>query len=363
MGTVGIATIRPTGIYSGYDPPLPAGQWSLVGAGSYLAAFNDNSDGSYAHHTGSTNLSFGTVVTFSGAFVNPSTLISVDSVQAKARIRLTYIGGGFQDPNYDTMVVQFGNNLPGLNPTQYPLRGRKTTYGLTTEATVPQSRYGGGSFSQSEINGLLVLLTSESAQWAAPQNDVDIMDAWIEVTYTYNAPPGTPTGLQVTSPVTTTTPTFQAVVPDDGTAKARFEVYDNAGTTLLGTVDSSFVTGNTAASATYGSALPVGQYKVRAQTIDDIAQASGWTSMLSFQINTAVTKDSTYLWNVASPTVPVSKDQTLRWNVAENNAKQQTLLWTVYQAVIVDSRLLWNVKTAWAPVPETPSTWTEVPEG
>lgn len=191
---------------------------------------------------------------------------------------------------------------------------------------------------------------------------------WAGDTFTVNAPPAVPANLVRTGSVTDATPNFSADLTGYAgiqvQTKVRFELYQNDGVTLIGAIDSSYITGAGTVSAEYGTTLALGTYKVRAQAIETGGQSSAWTSLVTFQVNVGVTKDLGLVWNVASPTVAVFKDLNLKWNVVELKAKQLTLLWTVYAAVTKDLTLNWNVATAWGEVSETENTiWTEVPEG
>lgn len=176
----------------------------------------------------------------------------------------------------------------------------------------------------------------------------------------------------VTSGVTVTTPSFQALIRDwDGgqQIKARFEVYDNAGTTLIGSVDSSFYTapivnGTVMATATYGSSLPVGQYKLRVKAIDSDGLESAVTSFVDFQVNVAVTDDLGLVFNVADSAVPVSKDLGLVWDVRQNNVKDLSVPWTTFEQSLKNLALFWGVDTAWIHVDDDigGTIWVEAVE-
>jgi hypothetical protein len=346
MTTLVTQILRPNALRETY------GSWSVVGAGSDVAANNDANDGTY----------------------NQADL-NVQSAYKRFELSSVALPAGFTPKQIGFSIrVQHITGAVNNNGFYAALRRSDDVDILGSPSPLTVYDYQGiyqwdsgmynYSFTQGIVDGLYIHVAALFSSLFNAGDKARVMDVWATITYEYNAAPGTPTGLAVTSAVTTTSPTFQATVPDDGTAKARFEIYQNDGVTLVGTVDSSFVTGNTVASATYGAALPVGQYKVRAQTIDDVSQTSGWTSLVSFQILTSVNKDANFLWNVADPTTPVSKDLNLLWNVQVNNQKELTALWNTYQAVIKDLTMLWKVSTAWTDVPDDAGTiWSEVEEG
>jgi hypothetical protein len=112
-----------------------------------------------------------------------------------------------------------------------------------------------------------------------------------------NVAPNTPTVLQVNTATSDTTPNFSARISDIDTRfggaqpiKARFEVYENDGVTLVGTVDSITYTTYDAgqqyrtANADYPTPLIPRTYKVRVQTVDDEPLTSAFTSLVSFDI-------------------------------------------------------------------------------
>jgi hypothetical protein len=284
-------------------------------------------------------------------------------------------------PSYPYYGAQVGNptvtNPTGLSETIQTVQSKpiaflvKRTIYSSTNVTAGWTLRGGAGQSSPDAGYSIGLYDAAELQSGSTGNVVDTFGTGnaasvgkIELLKP-NVPPSTPTGLQETSPNTSTTPTFSAVVtdPDGNQVKARFEIYQNDGTTLIGTVDSGFAASGSTLSATYSSALPVGTYKVRAQGIDDSASGGTWTSLLTFTVVTTVNKDSIYLWNVADPTTPRSKDSILIWNVVENKAKQLGLIWIVYQRVVNDLSLKWNIGTPWTKVTEDATTWTGVPEG
>lgn len=191
-----------------------------------------------------------------------------------------------------------------------------------------------------------------------PSRDSDIF------TVTHNVAPGVPTavGRDPSNDSTDTTPLLTATITDANTGqqiKARFQIYQNDGTTLVGTVDSAFRTGNGVVTAEYSSALPVGEYKVQAKTIDDTALESAYSSQVPFQVTSLVTKDLNVLWNTL---LLVNDDLTIYWNVARNGEKDLTLLWNTLLEVNKDLEILWNAYPYWENVPyeETSPTWGEV---
>lgn len=179
-----------------------------------------------------------------------------------------------------------------------------------------------------------------------------------------NVAPNTPTNLQRTGGVgTDTTPSFSADISDPNSTqaiKARFEIYQSDGVTLVGSVDSTLTAGSHTATAEYSSTLPVGTYKVQAKTIDDLGLESAYTAQVTFYVTTAVQKDLTLLWNVRQN---ISIDLTLLWNVHQSNTKDLTLLWNVRILVTKDLTIRWNAYPHWEDVPyeSTTPTWEEVP--
>lgn len=188
---------------------------------------------------------------------------------------------------------------------------------------------------------------------------------------TVNALPDVPTGLARTGgDVTDTSPNFSAnlaaYIGYQVQTKVRYEIWNadasDVATTLVGSVDSSYVTSGGAAPAEYIATLPVGRYTVRAQAIEVGGQTSGWSAYVPFQVNVAVSKDLTLLWNAAASLATTTKDLSLLWNVIENNGKQLTLLWTTFVDVTKDITFLWNDNTSWVHVDEGSNTWTQVTE-
>lgn len=178
-----------------------------------------------------------------------------------------------------------------------------------------------------------------------------------------NATPNVPTNLQVTSDTLDTTPVFSADVSDpDSTQsiKARFTIYQSDGTTVVGTVDSTFTAGAHTAVKEYASALPVGNYKVAAATVDDANAISSQTAQLDFAIKQAVETDEQFIWDVDAL---IAVDLQASWNVLVSNQKDLTLSWNVTEQAEVSLGLEWSIYPAWIevdPDPESPVIWEEV---
>lgn len=174
---------------------------------------------------------------------------------------------------------------------------------------------------------------------------------------TTNSVPDTPTNLTKSLPNTDTSPVFTADVSDTDSLqaiKARFTLYESDGTTLIGSVDSSLIAGPHNATAEYSSALPVGTYKVKATTIDDLGAESSATSQITFYITTNVTIDNTLLWSVKQN---ITDDITLVWSINLNGEKDLTLIWEVkVGSEPKDIQLLWNVSPVWEEVSYDSST-------
>lgn len=179
-----------------------------------------------------------------------------------------------------------------------------------------------------------------------------------------NVPPNVPINLVQSSATTDTTPQFTCDISDPNATqniKARFKLYQNDGTTLIGTVDSALRTGAGSVSAEYTSALPVGTYKVKASTIDALGSESADTAFVTFYVRTAVTDDIVALWDVRHS---IAEDLVLSWNVNISNQKDLALLWNTFANVAPeDLTLLWRTHTYWTPVDDTveSTTWVEVP--
>lgn len=182
-----------------------------------------------------------------------------------------------------------------------------------------------------------------------------------------NVAPNIPTALQRTDVSnTTTTPSFSAAMSDPNVGqnvKVRFEIWNRARSVQTGSVDSGFSAAPATVTATYSSALPVGQYSLRAFAIDDAALQSGYTAWVDFDVTQYVTKDRTYLWNTRQYS---THDATILWNTLANNAKDLTLVWGVrINASPKDLTLLWKVDPVWTkvnPDDDSPAQpWTLVP--
>lgn len=178
---------------------------------------------------------------------------------------------------------------------------------------------------------------------------------------TLNVNPDIPTNLQRAGIQTDTTPSFSADISDLNTSqqiKARFEIYQSDGTTLIATIDSAFRTGAGTVSAEYGTALPVGTYKVKAKTIDDLGLESGYTSLLTFKVTASVQKDLSLFWNIREAGI---KTISLLWNILENSAKNLTMLWRTKELSEIKSLTLkWNTNPPWEEVTENDTDWEEV---
>lgn len=176
-----------------------------------------------------------------------------------------------------------------------------------------------------------------------------------------NISPNTPINVQRVGPGTDITPNFSADISDpDSTQqiKARFELYQNDGVTVIGTVDSVFRTGAGTATAEYATGLPIGQYKVRAKTIDDQGLESAWTAFVNFNVAFDVQQESTYLWNTQ---VFVSDDSSYLWDLQANNIVEGKFRWSVQQLTPEkDVRIRWKMKTVWVPVDDVAGTWRRV---
>lgn len=177
---------------------------------------------------------------------------------------------------------------------------------------------------------------------------------------TLNVAPDTPTALTRTGAETDTTPNLSLSVTDPNTGdqiKGRFEIQTAAGA-AVGTIDSSFRTGDGTVTAEYGSTLSPGNYRVRATALDDDGAQSAATDWVYFDVTVAVSPLSlNLLWNVRGN---YSKDLSLLWDVAVNGQKDLSMLWNVREYVSLDLELLWSQKTPWTRVQNDESTWERV---
>lgn len=158
------------------------------------------------------------------------------------------------------------------------------------------------------------------------------------------------------------TPRLSALVGDPvNQTKARFSIYQSDGTTLVGTVDGPYVSGNGISSVSYGTALPVGTYKLSAIAMDSAGGSSAPVPiMLTFVVTAIVTKNLGLVYNVASPLTIVQKNLTVMYDTVENKAKQLVIKYDTNIGLVKDLTLLWNIKTPWQRVPELATAWTRV---
>lgn len=350
-----IATLRPNTVIANPNNGFSGG-WTYDATATFIdtstvGKLADNSDSTSASNSGANG--FGTLVLGMSTFSLPAGAV-IQSVTPRIRDADSTNNPGGNPYNY--YGIQQNDGAGAIGNSSHAVAAGPANYVGTVHTVRPSD---GGAWTQADIDVLSWFANLPSWHSTA---QITIYEAYIDVIYT----PAPPSNLQRTSLSTVTTPSFSAdLLESSGNqVKARYELYQNDGVTLIGTIDSAYITSNGTVSATYGSALPVGNYKVRAQTIDSSGYASAWTALTSFQINTAVTKDQTFLWDVATPTTPVSKDSTYLWNVDELKAKQFGLVWTVYSQALKDLTLLWNVNTPWVKVIDDVGTvWTGVPEG
>lgn len=181
-------------------------------------------------------------------------------------------------------------------------------------------------------------------------------------TITHNVAPGVPTNVGRQTPYTDTTPVLTADLNDNNTGqsvKARFELYQSDGTTLIATIDSGFVTAPATATAEYTTALPVGTYKVRAKGIDDLAAESAYSALTTIYVTQEASEDLILKWNVRALAI---EDLILIWNVIRAGEKDLALIWNTKLEVSEDLVLKWNTKTPWRTVDldDDATTWTEV---
>jgi hypothetical protein len=262
-------------------------------------------------------------------------------------------GGTFAIDSNTGDAYFFGTHYPTWNDIHYTKWTRSgTSYGTAVRTDEPGNNANAFTF---------VWFSGSTLRWVYTAGN----NSPYQIKYdqlTLNVAPSIPTNLARISDATDTTPLFSADISDPNTGqqiKARFEIQTLAGA-AVGTVDSAFRSGAGNVTAEYSSALAVGQYKVRAQTIDDLGLVSAQTAFVNFDVTQTVTKDETLKWDVRQY---VFKDVSLLWDVLTNNSKELTLLWNVYQSVAPkDITLLWSVEPVWVDVPyETVSpTWQEV---
>jgi hypothetical protein len=178
-----------------------------------------------------------------------------------------------------------------------------------------------------------------------------------------NHTPATPTVLAVNPSIgTDTTPEFQCNVSDVDIIeqiKARFTVYQNDGTTVVGTTDSNFRTGNGQVTKTYPTPLATGTYKVAAAAVDDSGAISGQTAQVTFSVLGTFSADTDLLSNVAEF---FSADTDLIIDIENTATVDIDLLVDVTVHNSADVDLILDIDTGWVPVDDTPidSIWSEV---
>jgi len=212
--------------------------------------------------------------------------------------------------------------------------------------------------------------TYASAKRGHSNNRIEVVyisDTAYNVSYdsiSLNSVPATPTDLTVTSDVLDNTPVFSASVSDPDTSqqiKGRFQIYQNDGTTLVGTIDSALRTGAGTVTAEYASALPVGTYKVQAATVDDAGAVSAYTAQTTFYVKTTVTQDEQFIWDTDA-LINVNSD--MRWDVLVANQKDFSFSWHIKQEASTEKTFFWNDYPIWTPVDadaeNNPVTWERV---
>lgn len=164
-------------------------------------------------------------------------------------------------------------------------------------------------------------------------------------------------------PSNTPTPTFSALVSDPSLqVKARFTVYQSDGSTIIGTVDSNYITGSGIVQATFNTALPIGTYKVSATAINTNNEQSAASGQVTFIVANAVPKNYTLLWNVDSFFTVVQDNLSLLWTVNEDNVKSFTALWNIEGIVSKTLGLKWNANPIWQEVEDLEPVWAKVAE-
>jgi hypothetical protein len=182
-----------------------------------------------------------------------------------------------------------------------------------------------------------------------------------------NTVPSVPTGLTRTSAGSDTTPVFEASLDDfdflfSEQAKIRFQVL-TSGMVAINTVDSSFRSSAGVASAEYTSALAVGNYNVRAKTIDDDAAESAYSAALAFSIRSLIQKDIEFLYHVKEN---LNKDIEFLYNTQSSSTAQKdlSLLFNVERAVPTpvekDLEFLFEVSIGWQSIEVTDTIWVPV---
>lgn len=325
-----IRTLRPSGTVFNNG-------WSAVGSGSLEGATSDNWDGSYARCPAFP--ANGDTLKLDVADITVPAGATVASVREYARVGIS----GF---NHGIYLKMGGSNVAILDSSDAVAEPQ------TLSSAAITTRPGGGAWTQADINSFQYWLTSSNLDG----NAWNVYDLWVDVLV--NDIPNLPTSLTQVSNATVTTPTLGATVssPDGRTCKGRFEIYQSDGTTLITSIDSALVASGAQAQVTYGTPLALGQYKFRVKNIDSLGLESAWTSLVDFQILTAVSRDRTYLWNALQ--LSGSKDITGLWNIVANNAKIFGLVWNTLVNISKDTTFKWNIQTSWTEVdPEEGSEW------
>lgn len=178
-----------------------------------------------------------------------------------------------------------------------------------------------------------------------------------------NHTPNTPTALSVNpSSGTDTTPEFTCSVSDVDILdqlKARFTVYESNGTTVVGTTDSSFRTGNGSVTKAYPTPLATGTYKVAAATVDDNGAISGQTAQVTFSVLGTFSGDTDLIVNVSQF---FTADIDLIVDIENTAALDIDLILDVLVVNTLDIDLVLDVDTGWVPVDDSPvsSIWSDV---
>lgn len=164
-------------------------------------------------------------------------------------------------------------------------------------------------------------------------------------------------------PSNTPTPTFSALVSDPSLqVKARFTVYQQDGTTKIGTVDSNYITGSGIVQAQFSTSLPIGTYKVAAKAINTNNEESAESQQVTFIVAYAVPKEYRFVWDVSSFFTVVQDDIGLQWDVSEDDAKSLVLKWHSDENILKTIGLRWNVNPTWREVEDAEPLWAKVAE-
>jgi hypothetical protein len=180
-----------------------------------------------------------------------------------------------------------------------------------------------------------------------------------------NVGPNTPTAFSKTGSNNDTTPNFQCDVDDidfnfSEQVRGRFVIETAAGA-AVGNVTSAFRASPGTVTAEYGTGLAVGNYRARAEALDDDGFSSAATGNILFSVTSQITKDLAVSFDVFQ-TTQVTKDLQVIHETIGAVEKDLSVLFNVYTSIEKDLEVLYYVKSAWHDVenPDPDTVWTPI---